>query len=115
MPDRRKLERKYLMFYTRIFDRATGILLGHLCDLTAEGLMLICEQPLPEGKAFRLRIDLPEGFGFDRTHLDLEGCCVWTAPDIDPNFFNSGFRLENVPPDVLAVIERLLKDFGLRE
>ncbi len=115
MVDRRKLKRKYLMFYTRIFDRATGALLGHLADLTTEGLMLICEQPLAEGQTFRLRIDLPEGFGFERTHLDLDGRCAWSAPDVDPHFYNAGFHLPDVPAADLAVIERLVRDYGLRE
>lgn len=113
--ERRKLKRKYLMFYTRVFNRRTGALLGHLADLTVEGLMLISEEVLPVNTHFDLRMDLPEGFGFPKRHLDMHGRCVWCAPDIDPHFHNAGFHLENVAEEDVTVIERLVEDYGLRE
>jgi len=113
--ERRKLKRKYLMFYTRVFNRRTGELLGNLADLTVEGLMLIGEQPLPVGTFYDLRMDLPVGFDFPKRHLDMLGKSVWCAPDIDPRFFNTGFHLEYVDREDIAVIERLVEDYGLRE
>ncbi len=115
MEERRKLKRKYLMFYTRVFNRKTGEMLGNLSDLTVEGLMLIGEQALPVHTLFDLRMDLPDGFGFPRRHLDMTGKTMWTAPDVDPNFFNTGFHLEQVAEEDVAIIERLVEDYGLRE
>jgi len=113
--DRRKLQRKYLMFYTRVFNRRTGALLGNLADLTVEGLMLISEEPLPVNTLYDLRMDLPDGFGFPKRHLDMRGRSVWCAPDIDPHFQNTGFKLENVASEDVSIIERLVEDYGLRE
>ena len=43
MDDRRKIPRKYLMVYSRVFDRETGKVLGYLSDMNLMGAMIISE------------------------------------------------------------------------
>ena len=47
MHDRRKLDRKYLTIYSRVFDRVSGRLLGYLADLSEKGAMIISDEPIP--------------------------------------------------------------------
>ena len=114
MKDRRKFKRKYLAFFTRIFDRRTGDLLGNLADLTADGLMMISEKPLPVGQDYDLRIDLPEQV-FDKNYLNLQGQIIWRQPDIHPNFWNSGLELKSPAPQDLQIIEQIIQEFGIRD
>ncbi len=115
MEERRKLKRRYLMFYSRVFDTRKGVLLGYLCDLTVEGAMLISEAPIPTGVLFSLRMDLPESFYPQRTYLQFEARSIWCRPDIDPLFYNTGFHLLEMSPEDAAAIEQINFDFGLRE
>ena len=48
------------MFYSRVFDRKTGKLLGYLGNITIEGVMVISEEPISKGENYKLRMDLPE-------------------------------------------------------
>jgi hypothetical protein len=113
MQERRKFDRKYLMFYTRVFNRETGELVGHLADLTAEGAQLICEQPVATDQLFHLSMDLPIG-AFSKQFLNFDAQCVWCKPDIDPNFYGAGFHLINLNDDDRAIIERIINEYDLR-
>jgi hypothetical protein len=96
--ERRKLERKYLVIYSRVFDRDSGKVVGYLSDLTTEGAMIIGEQKIAPDVAMKLRIDLPDDPGFSDEYIDLTGKVAWCKPDIDPAFFNTGFEFINLKP-----------------
>lgn len=113
--ERRRVQRRYLLFFTRIFDRLTGELVGNLADITPQGAMIIAEKPLEVGKHLRLRMDLPEGFGFSKSHLAFEGRSVWCQPDVQPPLWNIGFELENVSEDDIPVILEINERYALRE
>ena len=58
MKHERKAPRRHLIYYLRVYDRASGQQLGHLVDLTTEGVMLVSEEKLEKG-VHSLRMDLP--------------------------------------------------------
>ena len=112
--ERRKLRRKYLVFFTRLFDQKSGLLLGHLADLTAEGMMIISEKPNDTQVTFDVRMDLPQSV-FGKDHIDFQARSVWCKPDIDPTFWNTGFQLMDVQAEELEIIERIIEEYGIRE
>ncbi len=114
MEDRRKFKRRYLMFYSRVFDRKTGKLLGYLADMTIEGIMIISEEPIQIAETYRLRIDLPEDM-YGKAYLNLEAHSVWTKPDVNPNFFMTGFQLLNTTSDDKDIIQQIILDYGFRD
>lgn len=94
--ERRRLERKYLVIYSRVFDRKSGKVIGYLSDLTTEGVMIIGEQKLTPDSVMDLRIDLPDDPGFSSGYIDLTAKVAWCKPDIDPAFFNTGFEFSGL-------------------
>jgi hypothetical protein len=114
MTARRKFKRRYLMYYSRVFDRKTGRVLGYLVDLTPEGIMIISEEPIETEQTFRLRMDLPEGLS-TKGNLDFEAASVWCKADIDPHFYGTGFQISEVSPDDIALIERMIQEYGFRD
>jgi hypothetical protein len=114
MEDRRKIPRKYLMFYTRVFDTATNKLIGHLVDVTPGGLMLIGEHPVAPGEAFRLKMELP-GEVAGVPFIEFEARSLWSKRDINPQFYNTGFELVTIAPEAVAVIERIVEAYGFRD
>src|SRR5688572_1198956 len=108
MPDRRKTKRKYLMFYTRVFDVQTGELLGHLVDLTSQGAMLISEHPVPAGQDFRLKMELsPEVAA--QPYLECDARSLWCQQDVNPQFYNTGFNFLSIAPESIAIVERIVE------
>lgn len=112
--DRRKLKRRHIVFYSRVFDRNTGALLGHLMDLTVEGLMLISDHPINTGHTYHLRMDLPED-AKSKPYLNFDAHCLWCRPDINPAFYNAGFKVLNMGRDDMNMIDNMIDEYGFRE
>jgi hypothetical protein len=112
--DRRKLKRKYMVFFGRVFDRHSAQLLGNVADITSEGVMIISGRPLDVDKVYHLRMDLPEHI-FSIDHLDLDGQSIWCKPDIDPAYYNTGFQLSGVTPDQTEIIDKIIKEYGIKD
>jgi len=50
MKDKRKIDRRFLLYYMRVYDAGTQKQIGNLVDITPRGIMVGSEHPLPEGK-----------------------------------------------------------------
>lgn len=111
--DRRKLQRKYLTFFGRVFDRKTGQLIGQMADVTPEGAMIISGRPLDIDQDYQLRLDLPDTI-FEQAHMDIDARSVWCQPDLEPSLFNTGFQLFNMTPEKVAIVEKIIKEYGIR-
>ena len=112
--DKRRLKRRHLIYYLRVFDRTSNQILGHLVDVTQEGAKLISENPISTKKRFQLRMILPAEI-FGRDHLDFEAESLWSNPDINPDFHDTGFRLIGVDNRDMLVIARLINEYGFRD
>jgi Tfp pilus assembly protein PilZ len=111
MSDKRKQNRKYLTYFSRVIDRRNGRLVGYLADLTTGGALLISDDPHAIGEELRLRMDLPDSYA-PRKHIDFNGQVAWCRPDEDPNFHKTGIHFIDIPSKDLAIIERVLGEFG---
>ena len=114
MDDRRKIPRKYLMVYSRVFDRETGKVLGYLSDMNLMGAMIISDDPMVEGTAVLLRFDLPDPPLFSTDHLNLNARVAWCQPDIDPAFYNIGFQFGTVTSEQAKIIEEMIVTYEFR-
>ena len=110
--NRRKLERKYLTYFSRVLDRRNNKLLGYLFDLTIEGAMVVGEIELPTGTTLLARIDLPEGL-CPKKFLDIEADVVWSRPNEDDGTYKAGLKLLNTPPDSVEMLDCLIDHFGM--
>ena len=114
MQERRKISRKYLAIYSRVFDRTSGRVLGYLSDLTNEGAMIISDSSMADHQDINLRFDLPDPTLFSTDHLSMEAHIVWCRPDIDPAFYNIGFEFKEITPDQAKIIEEMITAYEFR-
>jgi hypothetical protein len=114
MVERRKLKRRHVIFYSRVFDCVTGILLGHLVDITPEGFMLISEDPIQSGSTYKLRMDLPDDV-MEKAYLNFEAKCLWCQHDVNPSFHNAGFMVLNMSSEDKSLIENMIEEYGFRD
>lgn len=112
--ERRRFKRRHVIFYSRVFDRSNGKLLGYIIDISAIGFMLIHEEPIPLHKAYQLRIDLPEDVGA-KSFLNFDAESLWSQPDINPAFRNTGFQIANMAPEDITLIESMVEEMGFRD
>lgn len=114
MEERRRLSRRHILFYSRVFDRKTGVFLGYLGNMNEGGLMIISENPLDEDQLYLLRIDLPEDI-YSQSVLNFEAKSVWCRLDVDPNFYNTGFQLIDISDIGKDIIAQIIDDYGFRD
>lgn len=114
MNERRKIPRKYMMYYTRIFKMPGGVLLGHLVDITSAGAMVISEAPIPTEQIFRVKLELSPDVS-ENPYIVFDARSVWCKKDVDPRFYNTGFEILEPSESQIAIIERIIEAYGFRD
>jgi hypothetical protein len=109
MDEKRKMPRKYLIIYSRVFDQTLGKLLGYLSDLSEEGAMVIAEEPLAVGTILPLHFDLPDPTVFQGHSLNITARVAHCDVDISPVFFDIGLEFQNPLPEQKVIIEKMME------
>jgi hypothetical protein len=103
-----------LIFYSRVSDAITGRQVGNLLNITAGGAMVLCEKPIDPQIVMELHIELPDGIA-EKSELVITATSVWHQPDINPEFYDVGFRFQEVAPEDQKIIQVLVKEYGFRQ
>lgn len=114
MPERRKTRRKYLLYYGRVFDERATSLLGHLVDITQQGLMLLSDRPFSVGVTQQIKLEVTEDIA-EQPYLSITVKSIWCEPDVDPNHFNTGFEILALGPDDEQIIQAIIEHYGFRD
>lgn len=109
--DQRRQQRWPLIYYLRVFDQATDQMMGHIADISAEGMMLVHEQPIETNKEFSIWMEIPREEG-RRSRVSLNAMSLWTKVDVNPDFFRTGFRLLSPSESVIRGIEDMVQALG---
>ena len=112
MSERRKIERKYLIYYLRVFDRNTNLFMGNLVDITTKGLMMMSETPIKPNTVFTMAMDLPEPIhGSKKVTFDAKS--IRCEQDSNPAFYNTGFQFVTIDDEDVETIKRLIEEFSI--
>jgi len=112
--ERRGLKRRHLIYYLRVFDRDLDRLMGHLVDVTSEGVMVISEHPIQAERTYRMGMVLPEGPEGNR-QIAFRARSIWCQKDVNPSFYAAGFQLLNLPQKDVETINWLIDEFGFQD
>ncbi len=112
--NQRMLRRHYLIYYLRVFDRETGVVIGHLVDITPKGIMIIRDAPIEVGTELHLRLRWRNSSG--RLQMaDFTGECRWCKPDVNPDFYGAGFAISAANEEHIKAISGLINDLAMPE
>jgi len=114
MAENRKMKRWHVIYYLRIFDQDTDSLLGHLVDITTEGIKMVSEESIPFKKDFRLKMEVPLK-GTETEEVLFDARSMWSQKDTNPDFYATGFRLEKPNMETIKVIQALISDLSFNE
>ncbi|QYZ65456.1 MAG: hypothetical protein OI74_16465 [Gammaproteobacteria bacterium (ex Lamellibrachia satsuma)] len=112
--DRRQIKRRHLIYYLRVWDTDYEQLLGHVVDISSEGLMLLSDQKIPKDKEFSMEIRLPDIEG-NPQKIDFRAACRWSSNDINRSFYDSGFSFLNSAPEAIDTVRQLIKEYGFKD
>ena len=75
--------------------------------------MMISEGPIPSGKDFSLRMQLPANIT-GREEIEFSAHCLWCKKDINPDFYVSGYRINTITPQEAKTITALINAYGFK-
>ncbi len=104
--------RTNLVFYLEVLDAPGEELLGHVGDISANGIMLITRYLLPLGQTRDLRIRLPELEEFESRFIDVRIETRWSKPDVNPELHCIGCLFVKISPrnrELVRQVQNLLE------
>lgn len=104
--DERNQERWLLVNNLRVFNAEDNKILGHLVNVTIEGIMLISEHPLAVDTDFHLKMAIP--IGDKTTDIELDARSIWTKIDDDPHFYKTGLQFSLCSEESIQAISALI-------
>ena len=87
--------------------------MGHLVDITTEGIMMISEEQITKGKDFSFRMQLPATIS-GREEIQFSARCLWCKKDFNPDFYVSGYQIDKIPPEEVKTITALINSYGFK-
>ncbi len=107
MAESRKLKRRHTDTLFCVYDRNDDQFIGHLVDMTAEGVKLRCMAPMETNVMFQFRMDLPAEIG-GSAELSFDAESIWCKECVDSQKYDVGFQMQNVPEAEIERIEQLI-------
>ncbi len=112
--EQRQIERRQLLLYLRVFDGMGSRVIGNLVDISPNGVMLLSDEPIGVNEDYRLRMRLPEEFG-DEGEILFNARSRWCKKDVNPNFYLTGFQIQDISSESKRYLASLIDDFGFRQ
>ena len=108
--EKRQRRRWELVFYLRIFDQSNGELLGHVIDISEDGLMLLSEAPIELNKDFDLNLEMPASGDAGPYKINLKARSLWQSRDANPDLVDTGFQLIDPDQESVEAIHDLIDE-----
>ena len=110
--EKRKLDRRKFSYYMRVLDAHTEKLVGHLVDISADGLKVDSQLSIPLNVDFMLRMDIPTEIS-NTKFITFAARSKWCSPDrFDPTSFNVGFQIMTIHPGARDIFARMFEKYG---
>jgi hypothetical protein len=112
--NRRKINRRYLLYFVRVYDAAFHRQIGNLVDITPQGVMIVGQDAIPEGQAVQLRVEVTPDIA-DSPFLEFPTISIWCHPDLEPSLYNTGFKILELTHEDSRIIQNIIDTFGFRD
>lgn len=105
----RKLQRMQVLSYVKVCEQKDDLALGHLVDITTQGLRVVSPKALLPHSIIHLRLDLPTADdGVQKLHFKAQ--VIWSRASAEFESWDTGLQLVNVTDDECDHIERFMQN-----
>jgi len=114
MDERRKIKRRHLLYYGRVYDETAQEFLGYLVDITENGFMLLGEKSYPLDQVRRFKLEITDDVD-THPYINFTAKSIWCETDINPQNFNTGFEITQIKPTDREIIQRIVEKYSFRD
>lgn len=104
MTEHRRSQRKRAHHAIQVVDSITGTQVGHVGNLSIDGMLLITSRKLPEDALFQFQFDLPSGPNAKAHQLEVGVHEQWCEAANVPGQYWSGFHIIDIAPEDYNVL-----------
>lgn len=101
--DKRRLERRPLVYYIPLFDQKNGQLLAHMVDVNVRGFLATSDKPFLSGSLHRFRMQSDMDFELS-DEVEFNAICLWCRQQGSADEYDAGFKFINLSPMARQVI-----------
>lgn len=109
--ENRKIDRRQLVYYLKVYDTASGDFVGYLGDISFDGLMLFRPDSVEPDRLFNLTLRLTAEMDLHRD-LQFEARSIWCDRDANPDYHAVGFKFSGLSQDDQDTVSHLVEKFG---
>ena len=114
MEDERKLRRMHVVSYLKVHERNTDQSVGRVTDITTEGIRLCSKEPIKENSTIQFKMKIPRvTAGSDE--ITFDALVIWCHKSTNPELYDSGVQLLDVPPKDIDIIEQFIEDSSFND
>lgn len=104
MPEHRRSQRKRAHHAIQVTDAITGQQIGHVGNLSIDGMLLIANRELRENALFQFSFELPSTTGTTARRVEIGVHEQWGEPSRIPGQYWAGFRIIDIAPEDREVL-----------
>jgi len=102
--EHRRSQRKRAHHMIHVINAITGQPIGHVGNLSIDGMLLISNRQLPEDALFQFQFQLPSAATMKAHQLEIGVHEQWCETASVPGQFWSGFRIIDISPEDYNVL-----------
>ena len=104
MTEHRRSQRKRAHHAIQVTNSITGQQIGHVGNLSIDGMLLITSKRMAEDALFQFNFQLPNGATAQMHQVEIGVHEQWSEPANVPGLFWSGFRIVDIGPEDYSVL-----------
>jgi len=113
--ERRRLKRRKLAYYIVVLDALAEKTIGHLVDVTPNGIMMDSRDPLPLEKEYTLRLDTSEDVA-DKIFITFIARTIWSLPDpVDISLYDVGFSIVDIAESDADILKHISDKYAAQD
>ncbi|MEJ2423576.1 MAG: PilZ domain-containing protein [Candidatus Thiodiazotropha sp.] len=110
MQEKRHSTRKVADQILDICDQITGNQIGRVVNISAEGFMLLSEEPVITGSVYQLKMMIAKAGG-DKESIEFGAEAVWCSEASQPDSYWSGFHIIDIDNEDILNIDQMVLDW----
>jgi hypothetical protein len=114
MEERRKTARIRLTFEVIVYDIKTGERVGHLADISTEGIMLVGGRAMKINNVYEFRITLPVSI-YGKTEISFNAVCLWSGKVEKSTKYQAGFQIQNPTKELKEMLKYWMQNPSLNK
>lgn len=104
MVEHRKSRRKQAAYGIPVTNAISGEAIGHVGNLSIDGMLLIANRELRENALFQFSFELPSTTGTTARRVEIGVHEQWGEPSRIPGQYWAGFRIIDIAPEDREVL-----------